>query len=145
MKDRRKMIDTVFRGGSREPRNRFDKEITTPANYAHPRIPDESHEWRNWSTIVVESIGRWIGTTFTGLYTPLRYVISRVPFSRPSFNGAATLISHSGGKAVNVRRMIYPAVVPVATITRTRVYFHPDRIRAFTPRAIFGVESLLLF
>lgn len=89
------------------------------------------------------------GTTFTGLCTPLRYVISRVPFSRPSFNGAATpraLISHSGGKAVNVRRMIYPAVVPVATITRIRVYFHPDRIRVtFTFHAIFGVESLLLF
>lgn len=30
-----------------EARNRFDKEITTPAKYAHPRIPDGSHEWRN--------------------------------------------------------------------------------------------------
>lgn len=48
----------------------------------------------------------------------------RVPFFRRSLNGAATLctlISHSGGKTVNVHRMIYR----YATRDPSSFYFHP--------------------
>lgn len=99
----------------RGPRNRFDKEITTPANYARPRVTNGAIDRRRIDRSIRHSRGEGASNALTLRHQP-----------RPSFNGEAAalaLISHSGGKAVNARRMIYPAVVPVATITRTPSLF----------------------